>query len=831
MRRVAFPALALALAVAGAPDAPATNLWTGTGPEGGLVTAVAIDPTNPLIVYAGFEGGGSGGSTQFPGGIFKSTDGGQTWKPALSGLSGSPVRSIAIDPANSDTIYAGTEGGIYKTESGGDSWSLMDSPPGTPLLAYDVVIHPAVHTTLFAAASDGIALSANSGLGWTLCASVTTDTRTVAFDPASPSILHTMGYLDQMFTSTDGGLNWSPSATNQTRIKVWKLVIDPTDSTHLWAATDGGLFTSIDGGATFAMVAGGLPAVRVLSLVLRGSRLYAGTAAAGVFVSENGGVDWAPANTGLGTHVIRSIAVSPLDDVDAFAGTDAGVSHTVDAGAHWTPRNSGIVRTWVTTLTADPRVTGAFDAGTTSGLFRTTDRGATWTRLDAFPEGYPTATTIDPTDSLVLYAATSKRLPDDHSESRIFRSIDGGATWQETGFPATTTAIVDSLIVDPTAPATVYAAGRGMNVIKSIDSGTTWDPASTGLTDDLILSLVLDQSHPGTLYAGTVDHLVFKTTDGAAHWNELPGSPFRATALAIATGGVLYAGSSGIFRSSDGGASWQPRCAGLCSLYPLTVQAIAVDPRRPSSLYVSATGGNPDGSDGGVFESLDGAASWHPRNAGLATYFTGQLSIDSRAPFVLVGTVGGAGVFSSLIPYADVSTTSPFANAIDAVTRNGITLGCGQGNYCPDDLVTRAQMAIFILRGEHGGAYQPPPATGTVFTDVPSTAFGAPWIEQLAAEKISTGCGNGNYCPDDSVARDQMAVFLLRGKNGGAYKPPAATGGVFGDVTPATYLAAWIEQMPAQGISSGCGGGNYCPAGLVTRAQMAAFLTRAFGLQ
>ena len=81
-------------------------------------------------------------------------------------------------------------------------------------------------------------------------------------------------------------------------------------------------------------------------------------------------------------------------------------------------------------------------------------------------------------------------------------------------------------------------------------------------------------------------------------------------------------------------------------------------------------------------------------------------------------------------------------------------------------------MAVFLLRAEHGPAYAPPPATGTVFGDVPSGAFAAAWIEALAAEGITGGCGGGNYCPTSPVRRDQMAVFLLKAEHGPGYVPP-----------------------------------------------------------
>ncbi|MBI3175949.1 MAG: S-layer homology domain-containing protein [Chloroflexi bacterium] len=162
----------------------------------------------------------------------------------------------------------------------------------------------------------------------------------------------------------------------------------------------------------------------------------------------------------------------------------------------------------------------------------------------------------------------------------------------------------------------------------------------------------------------------------------------------------------------------------------------------------------------------------------------------------------------------------------------GVTGGCSNSPmlYCPGTTVTRDQMAVFLLRGEHGSSYTPPAATGSMFADVPQNYWAAAWIEQLATEGITGGCGNGNYCPSLPVTRDQMAVFLLRGEHGGGYVPPTATGTMFGDVSQNYWAAAWIEQLANEGITGGCGNGDYCPSTPVTRDQMAVFLVRTFSL-
>ena len=184
--------------------------------------------------------------------------------------------------------------------------------------------------------------------------------------------------------------------------------------------------------------------------------------------------------------------------------------------------------------------------------------------------------------------------------------------------------------------------------------------------------------------------------------------------------------------------------------------------------------------------------------------------------------------------FSDVTNTYWAWNFIERLYSVGITGGCllNPFNYCPESTVTRAQMAIFLERGIQGSSYNPPAVGGnTGFNDVSAGYWAAAWIKQLAADGITGGCGNGNYCPESPVTRAQMAIFLLRSKYGASYSPPAvgdSTG--FGDVQTSYWASAWIKQLVTEGITAGCGAGTYCPESPVTRAQMAVFLVRTFNL-
>ena len=185
-------------------------------------------------------------------------------------------------------------------------------------------------------------------------------------------------------------------------------------------------------------------------------------------------------------------------------------------------------------------------------------------------------------------------------------------------------------------------------------------------------------------------------------------------------------------------------------------------------------------------------------------------------------------VIVSAQSFFDVPANHWAFDSIEALAASGITGGCGASNYCPDDPVTRAQMAVFLERAMHGPGYTPTAATGALFADVAQGDFAADFIEQLFMDGITGGCDGLNFCPQNPVTRAQMAVFLLRARYGSGHLPPAASGQMFGDVDPGHWAASWIEQFADEGITGGCGDGNFCPETSVTRAQMAVFLVRTF---
>ncbi len=236
----------------------------------------------------------------------------------------------------------------------------------------------------------------------------------------------------------------------------------------------------------------------------------------------------------------------------------------------------------------------------------------------------------------------------------------------------------------------------------------------------------------------------------------------------------------------------------------------------------------------------------------VGTYSSSAIGVDSRtvlfvAPPLDPGTLNDVTiknpdqqtatlVAALFADFLDVPYFHSFHDFVESIFRAGITAGCGGGNFCVDSPVTREQMAVFLLKAEHGGDYLPPPCTG-VFTDVSCTpGVGFPdWIEQLYAEHVTGGCVADplQYCPGRAVTRAEMAVFLLKTKHGSGYVPNSCAG-IFADVpcpaTPEFPFSDWIEQLYADAITGGCATDplRYCPDNPNLRGEMAVFLTKTF---
>jgi hypothetical protein len=200
---------------------------------------------------------------------------------------------------------------------------------------------------------------------------------------------------------------------------------------------------------------------------------------------------------------------------------------------------------------------------------------------------------------------------------------------------------------------------------------------------------------------------------------------------------------------------------------------------------------------------------------------TGTILVSGLALQILQPSPNPSQIFS------DVPLSHPFHAPIAMIRERNVTLGCSPAEFCPQQATSRGQMAAFIIRTLLGGDTFPYPPV-PYFTDVAANHPFFPHIQKLRELGITTGCSASLYCPDQPVTRGQMAAFLVRARFGlsGNETLPFTAAPFFDDVPPAHPFFAYIQEMRELGITSGCSPTSFCPDSLNLREQMAAFLVR-----
>jgi len=184
--------------------------------------------------------------------------------------------------------------------------------------------------------------------------------------------------------------------------------------------------------------------------------------------------------------------------------------------------------------------------------------------------------------------------------------------------------------------------------------------------------------------------------------------------------------------------------------------------------------------------------------------------------------------------FQDVSVDYWAAEFIERLISAGTVTGCSltPQAYCPDRNVTRAEAAVLLMRAKNGPGYVPPalPPAGSGFSDVPAGYWADRWVKAAADANIMIGYGGGIFQPDKPLTRAEMAIILLRAIHTQPYTPPALppSGSGFIDVPDNYWAATWIAEVKAESIAFGYGDGSYGPENLVSRAEMAVFVVRAF---
>lgn len=301
--------------------------------------------------------------------------------------------------------------------------------------------------------------------------------------------------------------------------------------------------------------------------------------------------------------------------------------HTsVNAGGAWNALGTGLNAQQITDLAIDPKTPATLYAGTERGLFKSTNSGAAWTQVANTPFTSVTQIVIDPVTPTTLYVISS---------FAPYKSTDGGTNWH----PVPSPEFLRTLVIDPLTPATLYAASLSGSVLKSTDGGATWTPQTIpppfgGGGGVETYNLAVDPQTPQNVYA-VGNRGVFKTTNGGMNWmvltNGLPGNiqvslPGRI-AISPSNPAVvfIYRAALGTYRTNNGGGSWQGFTISTSPQF--TPSTFVFDPTNANVVYA--------GSNLGVFKSTDGGATWNAVNAGLNGLNVRALAIPPNAPATL----------------------------------------------------------------------------------------------------------------------------------------------------------------------------------------------------
>jgi hypothetical protein len=611
IRRVMVGCLLLVVV---SPLSAGLNRWTQAGIEGGSVSALAVAPSDPRIVYAATGGG-----------VYRSATAGEPlWTRASEGLPGSgegAIRALAVHPDDPDLVYAATfrsgfgeagHGRLFGTEDGGVTWTEIGSGfSGAPrgiAVGHD--------RDLFLATSMGLFTTADGGESWVSNPAVGEDVRAVI--NAEGSIY--AGGAAGIFASSDGGVRWQKTSfTGIAEALVWNpenraLYASAAGSGVYWSTSGGGEWhrmPGLSGRVTSLHVAGrGIHAVSgsyiytydanssrwITTLLPENTRVVAvaSVAAPRFYVGNEEGVfsgtglsdtDWQPANRGMHAALGKSVLARGSDD--AYAATASGLFHSRDGGGTWS--NAAVAKP--ADLAAGG---GTVYVATATGIRSSQDGGSTWSVVTPGKASWIGAASPSPA---TLYAAFQRELARSTDGGRNWRnisdSLDGGAYWFYYGFYGTTA-------VDPTDPDSVYV-GAGEGLFRSVNGGTTW-------------TRLLGQ--PG-------------------RWHEFSAVAMRAGIIqsALLCGGPSHSFNRsfgcGITTSLDGGKSWSPP-----ELSEERVTSIVLDPIRPGVSYSGTASGR-------VYRSDDFGHQWGLFGEGLRGAPVARLAINEEGDRIYAATEGG----------------------------------------------------------------------------------------------------------------------------------------------------------------------------------------------
>jgi photosystem II stability/assembly factor-like uncharacterized protein len=674
--------------------------WISIGPQptntsfyhavSGRITSLAVDPTNSNTVYAAAAGGG----------LWKSTDAGTTWTPLTDNFQRLSSGSVAIDPNHPSTIYYGTgelnfniDGypgvGVFKSTDGGTTWNQVVATSSVPLY-YTGNIVVASNSTVYISGLYDAYKSTNGGASWTELGLTDGAVDDIIADPTNPNIIY-----------ASYGSTWSGDSTNY------------------------GVYKSTDGGTSWTWLKSGLPPasqVSRVSLAIAPSNdqvLYAAINGARpsnssldtnrVYTSTNGGASWSllPSVTatkdfgGSQGWYNNVISVDPnhpdtvyLGGIDFWKSTNGGQTWTNLTNGYGTNNGKNIHVDQHAIAFANGNGS-TFYIGNDGGVWQTTNGGTTFSDLNANLQTiqFYDIDADQNTSSRTIGGTQDNGTQSDNQPSTTWTEIYGG----DGGY----------VLIDPKNSNIIYTEYVNGALQKSTDGGSTFNQITTGIPSGeqgyWLTPYVMDPQNDNLLYTATSK--IYRSTNGGSNWSATSGDLksssdlFTTMSISPVEGNVVYAGISGyrgaadtayLYITTDGGASWNNVTGNLPKSTDFA--RVTADPTHKGVAYLAVL----VGISNHVLRTTNYGQTWTGLDSsgnGFPNVPTKVIAVDSTNGYIYAGTY--AGVYRS--------------------TDNGATwaqYGTGLPNAVVDDIAI--QYSTHVLRvGTHGrGAWQVNVTTG-----------------------------------------------------------------------------------------------------------------------
>jgi photosystem II stability/assembly factor-like uncharacterized protein len=605
-------------------------IFERVGPYGGTVRSLLVSPKNGSLVYLGTNDGQ----------LLKSTDGGASWKLLYPGIKRRQfvIDTIVEDPANADHVYAGgwdlrsDGGGLFESRDAGRTWGRVILPDiDVAVRAFAISKgHP---NYMIVGTGEGIFVSADGGKNWRPRGQrikAFRQTESVAIDPRDPNLL-LVGTWHLGYRSTDFGRTWVQNSRGMiTDSDVFSMSIDEKNPEIVYASACTGLYRSVNYGASWTRLKVFPKSYLVRAQLVaidpnHSKRVYGGTTE-GLFISQDSGTTWNRVTAS--DLIVNAIQVDPADSNVILIGTELqGVLRSSDGGRTWTESNAGFVNRSIARIWPDAAKPGRFligelFEGKVGGFYMFDDSINDWVKLN--PQDIPGVgmlSLLELPGGQGRIAGTSRgaflqsdpsggwiELPGPISKLTVYDlAIDGAGKWIFAGtddgvyrsslselsfekppnyrfIPRVFSLLASKDDSDP------ILAGTHFGVLRSSDSGATWQFSSRGIPDHTIVACLADD--PGRenhLFAGTSAGL-YESQDGGNTWERVPdgrlGVSISSVIFLDSTGRRILAADNtfgGVLLSEDAGSHWEKiEDPGFAS----PVRTLAQDPLHPSVIYL-----------------------------------------------------------------------------------------------------------------------------------------------------------------------------------------------------------------------------------------------------